>query len=189
MAGYGAPEATDGVRLLALLIADALRGELDRGSLLPRACDRQSSTFRAFHPKIRDSYDADINSSEPPEIVACGNVVDTITAALWVFARSTTFADGALLAVNRGNDADMVGAVYGQIADSFYRAGAIPDAWRAPQVQQLLLESLARSLHVLAPLVASRIRPRLWWKRICSRSAGSCSPSQSWPSWPWGWTW
>ena len=44
--------------------------------------------------------------------------------------RSETFRDGALLAVNLGDDADTTGAVYGQIAGAYYGAEAIPAGWK-----------------------------------------------------------
>ncbi len=40
-------------------------------------------------------------------------VVYMLEAALWAFLTTDTFKGGALRVVNLGNDADMVGAVYG----------------------------------------------------------------------------
>lgn len=56
----------------------------------------------------------------PPKIRGTGHVVRSLEAALWAFHRSSDFRDGALLAVNLGDDADATGAVYGQIAGAFY---------------------------------------------------------------------
>jgi ADP-ribosylglycohydrolase len=58
-------------------------------------------------------------------------VVDCLEAALWAFHRSETFRDGALLAVNLGDDADTTGAVYGQLAGAYYGTNGIPESWRA----------------------------------------------------------
>jgi ADP-ribosyl-[dinitrogen reductase] hydrolase len=56
-------------------------------------------------------------------------VVRSLEAALWAFYRSDSFRDGALLAVNLGNDADTTGAIYGQLAGAFYGVNAIPKDW------------------------------------------------------------
>ena len=61
---------------------------------------------------------------------ASGYVVHTLEAALWAFDQSASFEEGALLAVNLGEDADTTGAVYGQLAGAYYSAAGIPDRWR-----------------------------------------------------------
>jgi ADP-ribosyl-[dinitrogen reductase] hydrolase len=54
-------------------------------------------------------------------------VVDTLEAAVWVFAGTTCFEDAVLKAVNLGHDADTVGAIVGQIAGAFYGLDGIPE--------------------------------------------------------------
>jgi len=49
-----------------------------------------------------------------------------LEAALWAFYTTNNFKDGALKAVNLGDDADTTGAVYGQIAGACYD---IPQEW------------------------------------------------------------
>ena len=44
-----------------------------------------------------------------------GDVVHTLEASLWAFYHSSDFNEGVLTAVNLGNDADTVGAVYGEV--------------------------------------------------------------------------
>ena len=63
---------------------------------------------------------------QPPEIKGTGFVVESLEAALWAFYHSDNFKDGALKAVNLGDDADTTGAVYGQIASTIYD---IPQEW------------------------------------------------------------
>jgi ADP-ribosylglycohydrolase len=58
---------------------------------------------------------------EPPEIRGTGYVVESLEAALWAFARPSSFWEGALLAVNLGDDADTTGAIYGQSPVRFTR--------------------------------------------------------------------
>ena len=84
---------------------------------------------------------------EPPEIKGEGYVVRSLEAALWAFHRSTGFRDGALLAVNLGDDADTTGAIYGQIAGAHYGIEAIPVEWRQRLTMKAEIESLADRLH------------------------------------------
>ena len=84
---------------------------------------------------------------EPPEIEGTGYVVRSLEAALWAFHRSTDFRDGALLAVNLGDDADTTGAIYGQIAGAHYGVEAIPVEWRQRLTMRAEIESLADRLH------------------------------------------
>jgi hypothetical protein len=56
--------------------------------------------------------------------------VGSLEAALWAFARGGSFREGALLAVNLGDDADTTGAVYGQLAGAHYGVEGIPEEWR-----------------------------------------------------------
>ena len=49
----------------------------------------------------------------------------SLEAALWAFWNSDNFPNGALLAVNLGDDADTTGAIYGQLAGAYYGSDAI----------------------------------------------------------------
>ncbi|MCI7457459.1 ADP-ribosylglycohydrolase family protein [Actinomyces urogenitalis] len=83
------------------------------------------------------------------EVRSSGYVIHTMEAALWALAHTSTFADGALLAVNLGHDADTVGSVYGQLAGAFYGLNAIPQDW----VRQLADgEMVLETAHELAGL-------------------------------------
>ena len=56
-------------------------------------------------------------------------MVRSLEAALWAFYRSDSFREGALRAVNLGDDADTTGAIYGQLAGAYYGVNAIPRDW------------------------------------------------------------
>ena len=71
------------------------------------------------------------------------------------FDRSASFAEGALLSVNLGDDADTTGAVYGQIAGAYYGEEGIPAHWREKIVQRELIESMADRLLELATVLSS----------------------------------
>ena len=82
-------------------------------------------------PKIAVIASGSFKRKEALEIRGTGYVVESLEAALWAFDRSNSFREGALLAVNLGDDADTTGAIYGQIAGAFYGAEQIPPEWRA----------------------------------------------------------
>ena len=73
-------------------------------------------------------------------------MVDCLEAALWAFHRSDTFRDGALLAVNLGDDADTTGAVYGQLAGAYYGEDGIPKLWRSMLTHRGRIEGYADQL-------------------------------------------
>lgn len=82
----------------------------------------------------------------PPEIQGTGYVVKSLEAALWAFYHSNSFEEGALKAVNLGNDADTTGAVYGQLAGAYYGEDSIPSAWREKIAMKSLILDLADQL-------------------------------------------
>jgi ADP-ribosylglycohydrolase len=79
----------------------------------------------------------------PPEIKASGFVIETMEAALWAFYHTNSFEEGALKAVNLGDDADTVGAVYGMLAGAYYGVNAIPTEWREKCSFQGLVQTIA----------------------------------------------
>lgn len=148
---HGAREAVDACRYYAGLIVGALRGthkeELlsERYSPVPGLWERQP-----LAPKVDAIAAGSFKLKEPPAIRGTGYVVDCLEAALWAFHRSSTFRDGALLAVNLGNDADTTGAVYGQLAGAYYGETSIPAEWRDILCRRDLIEALADALCALA---------------------------------------
>lgn len=90
----------------------------------------------------------------PPEIRGTGYVVDALEAALWAFNSSDSFKEGALLAVNLGDDADTTGAIYGQIAGAHYGLLGMPADWLEKTAQRELVTSYADGLLELSYQVA-----------------------------------
>ena len=148
---HGAIEAVDACRYYAGLLVGALRG-VDKQTLLsPGYCPVEQLWERnPLTDKIASVASGSFKDHEPPRIKGTGYVVDALEAALWAFDRSDTFRDGALLAVNLGDDADTTGAIYGQIAGAHYGAEAIPATWRAKLALADDITSLADRLHVHA---------------------------------------
>ncbi len=56
-------------------------------------------------------------------------VLDTLEVALWVFLHTNSYEDAIITAINRGGDADTVGAVIGALAGAKYGALNIPTRW------------------------------------------------------------
>jgi ADP-ribosylglycohydrolase len=75
---------------------------------------------------VKEVASGSFKNKQPPDIKGTGFVVESLEAALWAFYNSDNFKDGALKAVNLGNDADTTGAVYGQMAGVLYD---IPQEW------------------------------------------------------------
>jgi ADP-ribosyl-[dinitrogen reductase] hydrolase len=73
----------------------------------------------------------------------CRDVVESLEAALWEFDRSSSFEQGALLAVNLGHGADTTGAVFGELAVAFYGEDAIPERWRERVAMREVIEGFA----------------------------------------------
>ena len=74
-------------------------------------------------------------------------MVDSLEVALWAFHRSRDFREGALMAVNLGDDTDTTGAIYGQIAGAYYGVESIPAEWRERLTMTLEITSMADSLY------------------------------------------
>ena len=141
---HGAREAVDACRYYCGLIVGALRG-LTKSELLEPMFTPVPGLWERLPlaPKIESVARGSFLRNGPPDIRGTGYVVQSIEAALWAFARSTSFRQGALLAVNLGDDADTTGAIYGQLAGAFYGVEAIPTEWRSKLTAVDTLESFA----------------------------------------------
>jgi ADP-ribosyl-[dinitrogen reductase] hydrolase len=84
-----------------------------------------------------------VNKDEA-EISSSGYVLHTLEAALWVFFRTHSFEEGAIRAVNLGDDADTVAAVYGGIAGAWY--GGNNDAFWSGRVKKWREDLLKREV-------------------------------------------
>ena len=145
---HGARECLDACKYLGALIIGAVQGR-DKASLLNPL----------FHPidgfwnkeplcgKMLPIAEGSFKRKKPPEIKGTGYVVDSIEAALWAFYNSHSFEEGALLAVNLGDDADTTGAVYGQLAGAFYGESGIPKKWLNVLFDQAMIKKIAEEIY------------------------------------------
>ena len=62
----------------------------------------------------------------------------------------SSFNEGALMAVNLGDDADTIGAIYGQLAGTFYGVEGIPEEWLNKIAYRDLIESFVEQLYQLS---------------------------------------
>ena len=145
---HGAIEAVDACRYFAGLIVAALSG-VDKQTLLSEA---YSPVARLWHasplaPRIAAIANGSFKVKQPPEIRGSGYVVDSLEAVLWAFFHTEDFREGALRAVNLGDDADTTGAIFGQIAGAHYGVESIPAEWRQRLAMGSEINSLAEDLH------------------------------------------
>ncbi len=147
---HAAPQCIDACIYMAMLIAGAIKG-FDKETLLSPLFATEPGFWgeHALDPSIRAIAEGSFKRLNPPDIYASGYVVKTLEAALWAFYRTSNFESGALKAVNLGDDADTVGAVYGQIAGAYYGMSGIPERWLRKLHRSLDIEVAAATLYEL----------------------------------------
>jgi ADP-ribosyl-[dinitrogen reductase] hydrolase len=119
---HGAAEAVDCCRLLAFAISRALSGAARDQLLLGGA-------RRVNEPAVVAIAEGTYLTKQRDAIRGSGYSVASLEAALWCIARTTSFEQAVLTAVNLGNDADTTGAITGQIAGALYGCNGIPVSW------------------------------------------------------------
>jgi ADP-ribosylglycohydrolase len=147
---HGTIEAIDACRLMSALMVCAVRGMTKAELLDPNACQiviRSALDIDALTPKIAAIARGSYKVRQPPAIRGSGYVVETLEAALWAFHKSSSFEEGALMAVNLGDDADTTGAVYGQLAGCYYGVTDIPARWLDRLAHRELITAFADRLH------------------------------------------
>jgi ADP-ribosylglycohydrolase len=147
---HAAPEARDACRVMAALIVGALQGRAKEELLGSTFFESFVESVDPLSPRIAGVAAGSFARKQPPDIRGTGYVVESLEAALWAFAHSTSFREGALLAVNLGDDADTTGAVFGQLAGAYYGASGIPAEWQARLAHLDLIEGLAMKLFAKA---------------------------------------
>ena len=141
----------DACRYMGALIVGAVQGYSKEQLLSPQFSPVEH--YWNLHPLVRDIStiaQGSFREKEPPEIQGSGYVVDSLEAALWAFARTETFHEGCLAAVNLGDDADTTGTIYGQLAGAYYGVAAIPNEWKNTIVKRELIEKFSTDLFYLS---------------------------------------
>jgi ADP-ribosyl-[dinitrogen reductase] hydrolase len=141
---HATSECIDACRLFAAFIIAALQGWSKERMFEPFDEWLENGNLA---PKIEEIGKGPYRFNEPPYIKGTGYVVKSLEAALWAFAKSTSFEEGALLAVNLGDDADTTGAIYGQLAGAYYGYKGIPSGWVKKLAMREMIEKLAQRLY------------------------------------------
>jgi len=121
---HAARECVEACMLFGSMLASALGG-MDKESVLAEA---GFSGLRSA--RIQAIAAGEYREKSMQQIRGSGYVVDSLEAALWCFAKTDSYAEAVLTAVNLGDDADTTAAVCGQIAGAYYGQNGIPPAWR-----------------------------------------------------------
>ena len=88
-----------------------------------------------------------IPSLRPEELRTTGFVIDTLQAALWTAIYVDDFHEGLTLVVNRGGDADTVGAVTGALLGARFGVDDIPENWLRALQNREHIDRLAQRLY------------------------------------------
>lgn len=156
---HQAPVAIDACRYLGALIIGVVSGNNNTNdnnkkkqeilspfySPIPKYWDKYSLTS-----ELTDVISGSFKMLNPPDIRGSGYALKTLEAALWSFYGSDTFEEGCLMAVNLGNDADTIGAVYGQLAGAFYGEKGIPTRWLSKLVHKEKIIEMADDIYRLS---------------------------------------
>ncbi len=142
---HGAPEVVDACVVFADMLAEAIAGK-PRHEVMRL---RQGSYAGRIPEVIGGSWRTHIRRT----IRSSGYVIDSLEAALWCTARTSSFAEAVLLAANLGEDSDTVAAITGQLAGALYGREGIPARW---------LETLAWS-HQIETMALDLTTPAGWY--------------------------
>jgi len=143
---HQAAACLDACRYLGGIIRGLLDGATKEEVLAPHYHPAGKS-WDGMDPAIAAIAAGSFKEKNPPEIRGSGYVVQSLEAALWAFHRSKSFEDGALLAVNLGEDADTTGAIYGQMAGAYYGLNGIPAGWLEKLHGREMILDFATKLH------------------------------------------
>lgn len=138
---HGAQECLEASRLFGAMLVRALAGA-DREEILTNHDDLalETSTLQAIAAGQYQSLDID-------QIRGSGYVVESLTAALWCFWNTTTYAEAILAAANLGDDADTTAAICGQLAGAYYGLSGIPQPWQDRVTDRDAILTLASRLY------------------------------------------
>ncbi|KAH8825403.1 ADP-ribosylation/Crystallin J1 [Flagelloscypha sp. PMI_526] len=127
---------------------------------VPEEVVQRESFYRQHHQllTIPTSSTAERPLSLPSEVdlPSSGYVLHTVQAALFSFFASSSFEEGALIAVNLGGDADTVGAIYAALAGLWYGSDDAENSifwtenvleWQSQTVKLDLVNQVAKDLH------------------------------------------
>ncbi|KAF5376274.1 hypothetical protein D9615_008499 [Tricholomella constricta] len=135
---------------------------------LPAMKEDHEAYYRTHHPIVQLIAKTEAESlskkggfskiiPKAAELPSTGYVLHILVAALYCFLATDNFEEGAILAVNLGDDADTVGAVYAGLAGCWYAENEGDEThgmfgtdrvreWRSKLVKRELVEEVAEEL-------------------------------------------
>ena len=138
------PICVDACRLYGSMIVKAVQ-KREKEFILEY--DQKLWTDKSLEKSIHIVAQGSFKEKNLSEIKGTLNISESIEASLWAFNHSSSFAEGALMAVNMGDDADTTAAIFGQLAGAFYGYEAIPIDWRSKLLEKELIEFIANKLY------------------------------------------
>jgi ADP-ribosyl-[dinitrogen reductase] hydrolase len=141
------PLVCDSCRVLAVMMHAVLRGEPLEQVLRPMA---SMSEEQGLDPRLIAVIESEPRQEPRPQAEPA---LQALSVVRWALATGSNFRTGALKAVQLGGDADVIGAVYGQLAGALYGQSGIPASWLERLAQRELIEELAARLLAEAPSV------------------------------------
>lgn len=138
-----APEVLSACSLFAAMLHAALSGQPKEKLLQP-----PTVLWAGARSSVRTATLAagSYRKQTPETLRPGGDAIDLLEAALWAFHAHASWREGALAAINLGGAADVIGAIYGQLAGAHYGLRAIPLAWRDSLARARDLEDFADRL-------------------------------------------
>lgn len=137
---HAAHEAIECCMVLGDRICGALSGD-SKEDILHR------KVAAVVQPKVKALTKPAFLRKTQDAIVGSGYSVSSLEAALWCFARTDSFEQAILDAVNLGDDADTTAAITGQIAGAYYGIQGIPSHWLERLHMRTFIDELARGLY------------------------------------------
>ena len=145
---HGDDRAYDACRYYAALIVAALQGQSKEKLLDQQFYDEHQQWFgnRSLHRDIEDIARGSFKKrgGHGEGIRGTGYIVCALQAALWAFWSTSSFEEGALAAVNLGDDTDTTAAIYGQLAGAFYGYKNLPPRWLEHACAKTFILKLSR---------------------------------------------
>lgn len=136
---HAAAEALECCEVLAEVLSRLLNGEPLADALL---CHTTQPTM----PRVAELVAGGFRGKTASQIRGSGYCVESLEAALWCVASTTSFEQAVLKAANLGDDADTTAAIVGQIAGACYGVNGIPAPWLERLAMRDEIDRLALAL-------------------------------------------
>jgi len=127
-----------------LILSDILHG-YDQEEAIQNAAAKMLPRSEMVSRSIQSVFE-----KESDELQPTGFVLDTLETALWYFYHSESFEEALVHAVNRGGDADTIGAVTGALAGAYFGMGELPERWLKVLEGREIIQNLADQLYEIS---------------------------------------